>query len=208
MGGQGEGAADEAIESNVVAHGGLQLGHGLQHDGNTSGLGGGQLAAAGNALVVSLEGVAGHGGRVVLGPHQIAAQDFRLQLEVKHDGHAVGTVEPGHFHQALIELLAILEDLFSGIAFELAGVNTGKRYPGHPLGGLMTHSLKNQFFSHIARFLSRPARGETSLPCAQADCFRIISRTSCRTGSCRLPAWQRRARNRSRAAWSPGSPRP
>ena len=140
---QGEGAADQAVQGDFVTHGGLQFLHSLQHDGDTAGVLLGDAAAAGNALIfIALQGMGGDRRRVVLGPHQLAAQDLSLQLQVKHNGHAVGAIQAGDFHQGLIQLLAVLQDLFCSVALQLTGMNTGEGHPGSTLGGLMAQRLE------------------------------------------------------------------
>ena len=107
------------------------------HDRDTARLGRGQFAAAGNSLVVTLKGMGGNGRRIVFRPHHLTAKDFSLQLEIKHNRHTIGTVEFGDFRQALIQLVAVLQDFLCVITHQLAGVNAGKGHPGHTLGRLM-----------------------------------------------------------------------
>ena len=219
MGGQGKGTADQAIEGNLISHRGLQLPGGLQQDGNPAGLRRGNAAGAGNALVfVARQGVGSHRRRIVLCPHQVAAENLGLQLEVEHNGHTVWPVEPRHFHQALIELVAVLQDFFRSVALQLSGVDTGEGNPGRTLGVLVAHGFHQQFFTHSNTVLSfsvvdwcSQIKGgekpplfvrEQGIPAANGNTlFGAFTPEPCRSGLCRFPGPRRKARRLFRPAW-------
>ena len=141
---QGEGAADQAVQGGGVAHFLFHAAHGVQHHGQTALFGGGQGAAAGNGHGVG-QGMAGHAGRAVLSPHQITAQDFGLQLQVKHNRLTIGLVQTVHRQKRFHQRILIGQNLGGIGAGQETGVNAGEGNPRGAGGGFMAQGSKQKF---------------------------------------------------------------
>ena len=149
MGGQGEGAADQAVEGGGIAHGFLHPAHDFQHIGNAAGGLLRDFALAGRygrLLIAAVQGMIGNGGRAVVCPHQAATQTFRFDLQIEDHGLAVGLVEAVDLHQGLKGLVRIGQHLGGGVSLQFARVNAGEGHPGRALGFLVMKGAQKQVF--------------------------------------------------------------
>ena len=168
MGGQCEGAADQAVKSSGLPHRFLHTPHSAENQGQPALVRFGQGAPAGDGHGLR-QGMTGHTGGIVLGPDQLAAQDFSLQLQIEHNGLTVGPVQAVHRQQGVHQSVLVGEHLCGVDAGQRAGVDACKGHPGSPGGGLMAKCGKQEFFwSHFGT-TTFPYNGNLQSPLSQGS---------------------------------------
>ena len=143
MRGEGERAADEAVHGDVGL-GGLEAAHDVEDERDAPV---GLLDAPRGDDELAFERVRADGGRGVVVPCEIAAEDFSFDLQVEHGSHAVRGVLGLRLDAAFVQLVRVAEHFLRGIPLEVGDLGTGVGNPGGPLDGVPLENFKNQIFS-------------------------------------------------------------
>ena len=93
---------------------------------------------------LAFERVRADGGRGVVVPCEIAAEDFSFDLQVEHGSHAVRGVLGLRLDTAFVKLVRVAEHFLRGIPLEVGDLGTGVGNPGGPLDGVPLQCLVDQ----------------------------------------------------------------
>ena len=138
--GEGERAADEAVHGDVGLDG-LEAAHDVEDERDAPV---GLLDAPRGDDELAFERVRADGGRGVVVPCEIAAEDFSFDLQVEHGSHAVRGVLGLRLDAAFVQLVRVAEHFLRGIPLEVGDLGTGVGNPGGPLDGVPLQCLVDQ----------------------------------------------------------------